>query len=123
MDEQKQKAIQKHYATLVKSMNSLWIMDHLAHLLSLEEMESIRKAHLTPQERTRELIAVLFRKTEELRPFGCFIKALEETDDNHKILAEAILKTYTHENGANVAEKVSRNSHLDAGETEHGFKM
>uniref|UniRef100_A0A914XF49 Uncharacterized protein n=1 Tax=Plectus sambesii TaxID=2011161 RepID=A0A914XF49_9BILA len=86
-------------------------------------MELIRKAHLTPQDRTRELIAIILRKSEELRPFDCFIEALEKTDENHKTMAEAILITYKHENGANVDEKVSRDSHLDAGETEHGLKM
>uniref|UniRef100_A0A914X0B3 CARD domain-containing protein n=1 Tax=Plectus sambesii TaxID=2011161 RepID=A0A914X0B3_9BILA len=94
MDELKQKAIKRHYANLVDCMNSLRVMDRLGHLLSLEEMDLIRKLQFTHQERTRELIAILLRKNEELRPFDCFIEALEDTDENHKTIAEAILKTY-----------------------------
>uniref|UniRef100_A0A914VXC0 CARD domain-containing protein n=1 Tax=Plectus sambesii TaxID=2011161 RepID=A0A914VXC0_9BILA len=94
MDELKQKAIRHHYADLVDSINSLRVMDYLANLLSSEEMDSIRKSQLTPQDRTRELIAILFRKNEQLRPFERFIIALEETDINHRAMAKAILKTY-----------------------------
>uniref|UniRef100_A0A914UVS3 CARD domain-containing protein n=1 Tax=Plectus sambesii TaxID=2011161 RepID=A0A914UVS3_9BILA len=94
MDELKQKAIRHHYAKLIDSLNPLRVMDHLANLLSLEEIELIRKSQFTPQERTRELIVILCRKNEELGPFDCFIKALEETDNNHEMMAKAILKTY-----------------------------
>uniref|UniRef100_A0A914XAE4 CARD domain-containing protein n=1 Tax=Plectus sambesii TaxID=2011161 RepID=A0A914XAE4_9BILA len=123
MNERKQQAIKRHYAKLVDCLNPLRVMDRLAYLLLLEEMELIRKSQFTPQERTRELIAIILRKNEELRPFDCFIEALKKTDENHKTMAEAILKTYKHENGANVAEKVPSISHLDAGETEDDLKM
>uniref|UniRef100_A0A914XAN5 CARD domain-containing protein n=1 Tax=Plectus sambesii TaxID=2011161 RepID=A0A914XAN5_9BILA len=94
MDELKEAAIKDHYANIVKCINSLWVMDHLVTLLSLDEMDFIRKSQFTPQERTRELIAILFKKSEELRPFERFIKALEKTDTSHEIMAKAILNTY-----------------------------
>uniref|UniRef100_A0A914VAV0 CARD domain-containing protein n=1 Tax=Plectus sambesii TaxID=2011161 RepID=A0A914VAV0_9BILA len=122
MDKLKQKAIRHHYANLVDRMNPLGVMDRLASLLSLEEMELIRKAHLTPQERTRELIAILLRKNELLEPFDYFITALEETDENHKTIAEAILKTYKNNNGG-VLTKVPRASVSDAEGPDNGLQI
>uniref|UniRef100_A0A914VKG2 CARD domain-containing protein n=1 Tax=Plectus sambesii TaxID=2011161 RepID=A0A914VKG2_9BILA len=122
MDELKQKAIKHHYANLIKCMNALWIMDHIAHLLSLEEMELIRMPLFTSQERTRELIAILLRKNEELRPFDYFIEALEETDENHKTMAEAILNTYEN-NNVTVLAKIPRTSFPDAENTEHDLQI
>uniref|UniRef100_A0A914UJ96 Uncharacterized protein n=1 Tax=Plectus sambesii TaxID=2011161 RepID=A0A914UJ96_9BILA len=76
-------------------MDPLSVMDHLrAGLLSLEEREIIREALRARRERNRELIAFLFRKREELKPFECFVKALEKTDDNHEAMAKNILRTY-----------------------------
>uniref|UniRef100_A0A914UI06 CARD domain-containing protein n=1 Tax=Plectus sambesii TaxID=2011161 RepID=A0A914UI06_9BILA len=123
MDMLKQKAIRHNYANLVDCLNPLRVMDHLAHLLSLEEMELIRKSQFTSQEKTRELVAILLRKNEELRPFECFIKALEETDENHKTMAETILKTYTHHNGPGVFKRASITSLSHAEQTEYNLQM
>uniref|UniRef100_A0A914VBB1 CARD domain-containing protein n=1 Tax=Plectus sambesii TaxID=2011161 RepID=A0A914VBB1_9BILA len=94
MDKLKQEAIKSHYAKLVECMDPLRVMDHLAKLLSLEDMELIRKSQFISQERTRELITIILRKNEELRPFELLIKALEETDINHETMANTILNTY-----------------------------
>uniref|UniRef100_A0A914VV53 CARD domain-containing protein n=1 Tax=Plectus sambesii TaxID=2011161 RepID=A0A914VV53_9BILA len=119
MNELKQEAIKNHYANLVECMDPWRVVDHLAKLLSLEEMELIRKAQLTSEERNRELIAILFKKNEDLGPFERFIKALEETDKRHETMAKAILKIYKHDNGAAESEKVPSTSLSDAGETKY----
>uniref|UniRef100_A0A914WHD4 CARD domain-containing protein n=1 Tax=Plectus sambesii TaxID=2011161 RepID=A0A914WHD4_9BILA len=121
MDELKQKAIKRHYANLVKCMNPLYVMDHLAHLLSLEDMELIRDSSSRP-DKNRALLTMLFRQGEELKPFECFVEALKKTNQNHGNLAKDIIETYEHENGGVLAD-VPRTS-LPAGEkTEHGLQM
>uniref|UniRef100_A0A914VEQ1 CARD domain-containing protein n=1 Tax=Plectus sambesii TaxID=2011161 RepID=A0A914VEQ1_9BILA len=94
MDQLKQEAIKSYFAELVESMDPLRVMDHLAKLLSLEDMEIIREPHSTYQERNRKLISILCRKRETLEPFERFVKALEKTDANHEAMAKDILSTY-----------------------------
>uniref|UniRef100_A0A914WTA0 CARD domain-containing protein n=1 Tax=Plectus sambesii TaxID=2011161 RepID=A0A914WTA0_9BILA len=94
MDELKQEAIKSYYAELVECMDPLRVMDRLAKLLSLEDMELIRESHSTYQERNRKLISILLRKREEREPFERFVEALKRTDASHENMAEAILKTY-----------------------------
>uniref|UniRef100_A0A914VAB3 CARD domain-containing protein n=1 Tax=Plectus sambesii TaxID=2011161 RepID=A0A914VAB3_9BILA len=122
MDKLKQEAIKSHYAKLVECMDPLRVMDHLAKLLSLEDMELIRKSQFISQERTRELITIILRKNEELRPFELLIKALEETDINHETMANTILNTYKHDNGATLFEKVSKTLLSDTGEMKYALQ-
>uniref|UniRef100_A0A914WUJ8 CARD domain-containing protein n=1 Tax=Plectus sambesii TaxID=2011161 RepID=A0A914WUJ8_9BILA len=95
MNKSKLKAIEPHNADLVNSMDSVVVMDHLCtDLLSLAEKESIKESYSTRRDRNRELISILYRKREELKPFERFVEALKITDASHAIMAEAILKTY-----------------------------
>uniref|UniRef100_A0A914XL10 CARD domain-containing protein n=1 Tax=Plectus sambesii TaxID=2011161 RepID=A0A914XL10_9BILA len=95
MDELKQTAIEDHYADLIKSMNPQLVMDNLrAGLLSSAEKETVEESHSTRRDRNRELISILFRKREDLKPFEGFVQALQKTDANHEIMAKVILKTY-----------------------------
>uniref|UniRef100_A0A914XSN1 CARD domain-containing protein n=1 Tax=Plectus sambesii TaxID=2011161 RepID=A0A914XSN1_9BILA len=75
-------------------MNPLLVIDHLADILTLEEIEIIRKPQSTSQERIGVLIGILYEKNEKYRPFERFIKALEETDENHKRMAKSIMNIY-----------------------------
>uniref|UniRef100_A0A914WT52 CARD domain-containing protein n=1 Tax=Plectus sambesii TaxID=2011161 RepID=A0A914WT52_9BILA len=95
MDKHKQKAIEKHNAALMDSMDPVAVMDYLStDLLSLADKEFIKESHSTRRYRNRELISILFKKREELEPFERFVKALNETDKSHAAMAEAILKIY-----------------------------
>uniref|UniRef100_A0A914X0Z7 CARD domain-containing protein n=1 Tax=Plectus sambesii TaxID=2011161 RepID=A0A914X0Z7_9BILA len=123
MDELKQIAIEDHYADLMKSMDPLFVMDNLrTGLLSMMEKESIKESSSTRRDRSRELISILFRKREDLKPFEALVEALKKTDANHEVMAKDILKTYKHDNGATLFTKVSRNSLSDAGDIEYGLK-
>uniref|UniRef100_A0A914XRX6 CARD domain-containing protein n=1 Tax=Plectus sambesii TaxID=2011161 RepID=A0A914XRX6_9BILA len=105
-------------------MDPLLVMDHLrAGLLSSAEKESIKESHSTRRDRSRELISILFKKREKLKPFEHFIKALKQTDKNHEIMAKDILKTYKRDHGAAEFEKVSRTSLSHDGEAECSLQM
>uniref|UniRef100_A0A914VVJ8 CARD domain-containing protein n=1 Tax=Plectus sambesii TaxID=2011161 RepID=A0A914VVJ8_9BILA len=123
MDRQKQKAIEHHYADLTKSMDPLLVMDNLrSSLLSSAEEELIKKLHSTHRERNRELLSLLFIKREEFEPFKRFVEALKEIDDNHALMAKAILKTYENNNGG-VLVKVPKTSLPDAENSCPGLQM
>uniref|UniRef100_A0A914W383 CARD domain-containing protein n=1 Tax=Plectus sambesii TaxID=2011161 RepID=A0A914W383_9BILA len=95
MDKLKQKAIKSHNADLVKIMEPLPVIDYLpADLLTDEQIEKIRNPHSLRPDNNRELIAILYRKREELQPFESFIEALKNTGDNHEAMAKHIQQTY-----------------------------
>uniref|UniRef100_A0A914VKD5 CARD domain-containing protein n=1 Tax=Plectus sambesii TaxID=2011161 RepID=A0A914VKD5_9BILA len=123
MDKQKQKAIERHNAALIDSMDPLTVMDRLcADIISSAEKECIKESSSIRRDRNRELIATLFRKQEELEPFESFVEALKEIDASHQILAEAILKAYKYDNGATEFEKVPKMSPSDVGETKYDLQ-
>uniref|UniRef100_A0A914VU09 CARD domain-containing protein n=1 Tax=Plectus sambesii TaxID=2011161 RepID=A0A914VU09_9BILA len=123
MDKQKRKAIEHHNADLMESMDPHAVLDNLrARFLSPSEKESILEPYTRRRDKNRELISILFRKREELKPFEGFVEALKQTDASHAIMADAILKTHKYDNDAALA-KVPRTSPLAAGENEYGLQI
>uniref|UniRef100_A0A914XQ67 CARD domain-containing protein n=1 Tax=Plectus sambesii TaxID=2011161 RepID=A0A914XQ67_9BILA len=105
-------------------MDSLAVTDNLrAGLLTLLEKKSIKESNSPRRDRNRELISILFRKREDLKPFEGFLEALKKTDASHAIMAEAILKTYKYGIGATALEKVTYTTLSPIEETKYDLQM
>uniref|UniRef100_A0A914VLU6 CARD domain-containing protein n=1 Tax=Plectus sambesii TaxID=2011161 RepID=A0A914VLU6_9BILA len=123
MDKQKRKAIEVHNAALVEGMVPMAVIDQLrADLISQAERETIEEAHAERRAKNRQLISVLFRTREELKPFEGFVHALKNTDSKHEIMANKILQSYKQDSGTTWVEQVSEASRSDAGEAKQGLQ-
>uniref|UniRef100_A0A914VYY4 CARD domain-containing protein n=1 Tax=Plectus sambesii TaxID=2011161 RepID=A0A914VYY4_9BILA len=94
MEELQKEAIMKNITYVVDNMNRQPIMDCLVEssVFTMTDVATVNAIGLIDEDKNRELIKILFRKGEDLKPYEHFIRALEKK--HQKAIAAKIKNTH-----------------------------